>query len=427
VASILLHGVAIGLLAFGLMHAPRINELASAERLTVSRIQLQAPDLQKHPPAKSDIRFPGPQPTERQPDPKPPAPAPLLQQIAKAAAASKMLLQPDLPPHPELTQQIPVPNIVLWKSPKIQVKTIVPDRPSRPTAAEIKPSLDAPNHEVFLADIRISSSELSSMKLPVLPSTTSPLVVHGPELPQATPATSSVSSLTPTPTSVLSLSGLRMTAGTAYVPPQNTTSTSISLGTAEGDPASKGGGTGTGQPTANFGGAKTGTPNGVEDGSGDQPSTTHIALAKEGQFGAVVVGSSLEERYPEAAVLMNGKLVYTVYLHIGLARSWILQYSLPVAETPAAAANTTSLQAPWPYNIVRPNIPAGAFNADVLMIHGFVNKDGRFESLAVAFPPEFAHKQFVLDALMQWEFRPAMQAGKAARVEVLLIVPSELQ
>jgi hypothetical protein len=140
-----------------------------------------------------------------------------------------------------------------------------------------------------------------------------------------------------------------------------------------------------------------------------------------------VVGASLEEKYPETAGLWSGRMAYTVYLHVGLARSWILQYSLPRAADAAAAGNIARLVAPWPYNIVRPNLAPGAINADALMVHGFVNQVGRFETLAIAFPPEFAQAQFVLNALEQWQFRPAAQNGQVTRVEVLLIIPEETE
>jgi len=54
-----------------------------------------------------------------------------------------------------------------------------------------------------------------------------------------------------------------------------------------------------------------------------------------------------------------------------------------------------------------------------------VNQSGRFESLACAFPPDFQQAQFVLDALNQWQFRPAEQNGQTKKVEVLLIIPEE--
>jgi hypothetical protein len=41
----------------------------------------------------------------------------------------------------------------------------------------------------------------------------------------------------------------------------------------------------------------------------------------------------------------------------------------------------------------------------------------------VAFPPEFLQAQYVLGALSQWQFRPAAQNGRPAKVEVVLIIP----
>jgi hypothetical protein len=139
------------------------------------------------------------------------------------------------------------------------------------------------------------------------------------------------------------------------------------------------------------------------------------------------VGSSLEEKYPETAELWSGRLSYTVYLHVGLAKSWILQYTLSRADNAAAAGNIARIEAPWPYNIVRPNIAPDAIDADALMVHGFVNQAGRFEALTVAFPPQFAQAQFVLNSLAQWQFRPATQNGQNVKVEVLLIIPEETE
>jgi len=150
-------------------------------------------------------------------------------------------------------------------------------------------------------------------------------------------------------------------------------------------------------------------------------------LPKNGEFGAVVVGASLEEKYPQISGIWNDRIAYTVYLHVGLEKSWILQYSLPRSADAAQAGNIARLEAPWPYNIVRPNIPPGSFNSDAILVHGFVNQAGRFESLGLAFPPDFQQAQFVLNALAQWQFRPATQNGQIEKVEVLLIIPEELE
>jgi len=175
-------------------------------------------------------------------------------------------------------------------------------------------------------------------------------------------------------------------------------------------------------------GAHRGDQPGAGDGAGNDAFTTeHLTLPKNGEFGAVIVGASLEEKYPEMSSVWNDRVAYTVYLHVGLEKSWILQYSLPRASDAAQAGNITRLEAPWPYNIVRPNITPGVFSADAILVHGFVNQNGRFEQLALAFPPEFREAQFVLDALNQWQFRPAAQNGQTERVEILLIIPEEDQ
>jgi hypothetical protein len=191
----------------------------------------------------------------------------------------------------------------------------------------------------------------------------------------------------------------------------------------------KAGGIGTGQ-SANSA-ADSSDPATAAQGSttgsalGNPLSSAHIALPKNGQFGSVVVGASMEEEYPEIGHIWSGRLGYTVYLHVGLAKSWILQYSVPRAQDAAEAGNVARIEAPWPYNIVRPNLAPGTINADALMIHGFVNQDGRFVNLSVAFPPQFAQARFVLDSLAQWQFRPAKQNGQNIKVEVLLIIPEE--
>jgi hypothetical protein len=61
--------------------------------------------------------------------------------------------------------------------------------------------------------------------MPVFPTTTSPVVVHGPDMVQLAPVTASQTSAQPTPTAVMSISDLRMPDGTATLPPVNETAT----------------------------------------------------------------------------------------------------------------------------------------------------------------------------------------------------------
>jgi hypothetical protein len=141
----------------------------------------------------------------------------------------------------------------------------------------------------------------------------------------------------------------------------------------------------------------------------------------------VIVNDALEQQFPEVAGVWTGRIAYTAYLHVGLSKSWIMQYSLPRNAEAAAGGTVSRLEAPWPYNIVRPNLAAGTIDADALMIRGFVDQSGRFEDLTIVFPQPFSSAQFVLTALQQWQFRPATQDGQAVRIEVLLIVPEEME
>ena len=453
--SLLAHGVAIGLVSLGVIYSPKMNNHLVAEHYTVRHLDLHMPDAQKRKKPAGRIAYPKMPAGMRKPSPggKPVTETAQMRKTAPAAPGPQTLVQPDVHTKLKLNKETPVPTVVIWSPAKAPVKTIVPPTPQKPTAADARPSIEPPNEEVNLADIGIAATGLSQKTPLVLPSTTSPVVVHGPEALQMPPVTTSVSTAQPTPTAIMSISDLKMPEGTVTLPPVNQTVAKESPGglapgqakddsqAGKGNPDSKAGGAGAGagdkgdKPDAAGKPAAAGKPEGekagdsqVADagaGTGNQPSAEKITLPKDGQFGAVVIGDSLEDRYPETAGLMGGRLAYTVYLHVGLAKNWILQYSLPRSVDAAAGGNVTRLEAPWPYNVVRPNITAGAINADALMVHGFVNQAGRFEGLAIAFPQEFPQAQFVLSSLAQWQFRAATQGGQSVRVEVLLIIPEE--
>jgi hypothetical protein len=453
VVSILMHGAVIGVVALAILYGPQNHRIVT-ERYAVRHLELHAPEPQTRASAASGIRYPGPRLKAKTPAPggMQSAQAEALRITAQGAPGAQTLVQPKIKNPVTLAKEIPVPTAVIWSPEKAEVKTIVPPKPAPPTASEVKPVLDQPNEEVNLADLGISASELASRKQPILPSTTSPIVVHGPDKVQLPPATTSDSAAQPTPTAVMSLSDTRMANGTVTLPPVNETVKKSSPGalapgqgkdtsqTGSGNSPAKAAGSGTGQGAGangeknasagangkqNAGNAAPaqGADSGSGNNAGSHPGYAVIKLPKDGEFGAVVVGSSLEDKYPETAELWSGRMSYTVYLHVGLAHSWILQYSLSRADDAAAGGNTTHIEAPWPYNIVRPNITPGAIDADALMIHGFVNQAGRFEQLAVAFPPEFPQAKFVLDSLAKWEFRPATQGGQNVRVEVVLVIP----
>ena len=172
----------------------------------------------------------------------------------------------------------------------------------------------------------------------------------------------------------------------------------------------------------------SGTHSSPGNGSGDAAAgagllnATHLVRPHDGQFGFVVLGSNVKDTYPDIPDVWNGRLMYSVYLPMSQGKSWILQYSLP--DSPQAAAAGGRPDAPWPYDMMRPDRSAADSTGDPILIHGIVNATGHFEQLAVVFPAETPEATSVLRALKQWIFRPSRQNGRPVAVEVLLIVPA---
>ncbi len=441
VASVVLHGVVFGLVLFAFISAPTVKT-PDIDRIDVRHLDLHTlePEMQRAAKSAADALHPHTSIAKLRPGGKPATHPPSMRQIAKANPGPQTLIQPDLPKPVVLKKKIPLPTVVIWDAQKTPNKSLVAPVPAKPPVADVKPSILPPADAPNLADLSLAASKLAALDQPILATTTSPIVVRGPQPTPPAPLTTAKGAAQPSSTPILSLSNMQMVEGNVTLPPANETAALDSSGDlapgvtetpelpGQGNPNSKAGGTGAGQDAD-----KSSDPpdsNQTADngsGQGTRPSATHISLAINGQFGAVVVGSSMEEQYPETAHLWGGRLGYTVYLHVGTAQSWILQYSLPLAATAAEGGDISHIEPPWPYNIVRPNIDPATVNADALMIHGFVNDQGRFEALGIAFPPQFPEAQFVLDSLAQWQFRPASQNGKNIRVEVVLIIPEDQQ
>jgi hypothetical protein len=338
---------------------------------------------------------------------------------------------------------------MMWTPHNLPVKEIVPPPAQIEAVNDVRPSLSKPNHELQIANVEISSTAAVSQTIPIVAGTTSFIVVPRQAPPQV-PQSASAPSVPPTPATVLSVSDVLLSKGTVVLPAVNEiAAASNSDSFAPGQPGGtssqgkgtlagkqKGSGSGTnsgdhdhqnetaGNPSVQNG-AKSDSNSGGDPGTsqGSGGSVDRITRPKDGHFGVVIVGDSVAEQYPEAAGIWTDRLAYTVYLHVGQAKTWILQYCLP--RTTQAAGNTSRPDAPWPYLMVTPHLLPDDYDADALLIHGFIDAAGRFEKLAVVFPEPFARSKFVLDALQQWQFRPASQVGQSTAVEVLLIIPSE--
>jgi hypothetical protein len=454
IASVVVHAGAGGLVMLGLMYQAKMPRPILTAHYTVRQLDLEAPQAALRAAGKA-IEYPGPTQSASTASSgnKPSIHPPVLQAAAHTPHGPQTLLQPDIKKPVELKEKIPVPAVAIWTPQKIAVKKIIAPLPQEAVDMEVKPSLNVPNEAVNLNDVEIAPSQHPLQNMHLVASTVTPVVMRALNKNSVLPVTAWQHSSQPAPASVVSLSDLAMTKGTVMLPPVNEAGSSSFPGVriaapskndttgGEGNKAGSSSGAGSGQSrTENAGqrpgsgaagsknGARSGLPEGSDNGSstGSALTADHISLPKGGQFGAVVVGDSLGGEFPEAAAAWSGRVAYTVYLHVGLDRSWIMQYALPRQSDAKSSGMVAQLKAPWPYTIVRPNLPAGSIEADALLVHGYVDQAGHFESLSVAFPPDFPEANFVLKSLQQWQFRPATENGQVAKVEVLLIIPAEV-
>lgn len=451
--SAVAHCAVLGLMFYAIKNAPNIIRFNPDQRYQVRLIRLHQPELRMHwaPSKGGSISAPKMVAHAAPPGMKPSAP----KSFAPLSHALETLVQPDAPQNQPLLQQMHVPMVVLWRPENAPTPKIIPPPPAKVTAAIVHPQLTKPNFETHVADVELSASNNPSNTLPVPASTTSPVAIPVPGI-QKIPESTSQLAAEATAATVMSVSDVMMAQGTVALPLANETasaspSDTLTPGAADstsnsgsGLTAVKQNGKGSGvvgedhgaQDSASNGtdagrGSGSGTGDGMGTGSGSDTGTLtgdpyaldRIMLPRNGQYGVVVVGASLEDEFPETHGMWTGRLAYTVYLHVGLPKNWILQYSLP--RVVKADGSTTRPDAPWPYLIVRPHLMPTDYDADAIMVHGFINSGGRFEQLAVVFPPQFPQTKFVLGSLQQWQFRPAIENGKQTPVEVLLIIPDE--
>ncbi len=451
VVSFVLHNVLLVLLYLGFKHVPMVYRMTLAQqKYTVRLVSLRSSKPQTQESQKGPVAQTGRHVDALSISPGGgPAVPDVPQLVAQKIPAPQTLIQPDLPPNLLAPKAIPIPQVLMWTAESNPVKVIVPPVPQQNASANVQPTLSPPNHELVPAEITMSASNFATEMPALPPSTTSPIAVHGPQPVQLVPETTSTLLAQPTPARVMSLSNLRLAEGTIALPAVNETSQSSSSGSltpgmskgqsqaGNGNPASTQNGVGIGKNAGDQSGKTSAASSGiglqdanngsnlaedVNSGSGNELVAHHITLPKDGKFNVVVVGSSLAEEYPETSGLWSGRLAYTVFLHLGAAKSWILQYAVPREAQATVAGDPIRPDAPWPYDIMRPDIDPDA-DTDAVMIHGFVNAAGHFEKLAVVYPDELAEKKFLIGSLEQWQFRPAMQNGQATRVEVLLIIP----
>jgi hypothetical protein len=459
--SISLHAALFSLAFLGLLFPPQLARLAIEEKDSLRLLELDLSSPLAAPPDRRTGADASPAAAD------PPAHGGAQAQLPAAIEVVKpdspgleTLIQPEVPAFLNLPRNVHLPRVVLWAPKNIPTPTIVPPPPLEITAADVTPTLQLPNKEVIPTNVPISEAPLDPTTAMIDPGTASPVAVDLPDRPQHIPETASKHSSEPSQAQVVSLSDPAKSVATTVVPLAASISSGGSNAAAKDATSSGANSAATAATSANSPGTaatNAGTPgaNGVANapqpatglvaagghdsagsapgrdsaglpgGSGGAIPTRHITLPKNGKFNMVLVGNSVEEEYPETSGMWSGRLAYTVYLHVGLAKSWILQYSLPRKDATAWMGGSSRLEAPWPTDILVPDLPEGLANSDAIIVHGFLNTDGRLETLAAVYPPQLISSNPVLEALQQWVFRPATRNGQVAAVEVLLIIPEQ--
>ena len=402
-------------------------------------------------------------------------------EVRQTATARQTLIQPLSPPDlvPPATP-LPSFRILSTQIPKIAKPFLAPGRPKPPPQV---PVLNAPAPmEMVHADPQPTNLRA---RLP-LPRTPPPLdappTLDAPDLPPPIPVGDPVNILSLNdrnipmtdrlvvpPGNIAQISGDGASAGTgaglptgsasaetnprANGPPSNNQSGSNALGSSSAVGSGSAFGSPAGSPTASSasglpGSLGPGRPGGVTivggagPGSGTvtgtgagtartTPGPVVITRSPTGNFDAMVVQTTPINQYPEGRGLLTGRPIYSVYFSVGTAADWTFYFCIP-GEKPASSNTTvvqlgppaTPVKAPYPTRLVRPEIALPSWEKYVL-VHGYVNEEGRFEGLRVVRSIQPGTDQALLASLTGWEFRAATKDGVGVMVEFLLSIPAK--
>jgi hypothetical protein len=73
---------------------------------------------------------------------------------------------------------------------------------------------------------------------------------------------------------------------------------------------------------------------------------------------------------------VRGLVVSTIYLPMGLKKSWIMEYWTAGGDKTPAKGGTGGVEAPWPYLMFRPEAELPP-DADAVLVRGSLNAEGQ--------------------------------------------------
>lgn len=163
---------------------------------------------------------------------------------------------------------------------------------------------------------------------------------------------------------------------------------------------------------------------------GNSDGTVTLTYPPNGQFDIVIVQSDPSEEMGDLSGLLSGKPIRTVFLQVGAAKEWILEYCLPEKNETGVQQDgmVVSLGSPPPLKapyLLEAQLPSNsAWRSKTHQVfHGVISRSGRWETLRAVTAGDGPAR--LVEYLSRWIFRPAASGNETKPVEVLLIIPPE--
>jgi hypothetical protein len=160
----------------------------------------------------------------------------------------------------------------------------------------------------------------------------------------------------------------------------------------------------------------------------NERSVTRVVHPSNGNFDFVIMQSGARDDLSELGGLLSGSPVYTVYLHVGAAREWLLEYCLLAPGKQRTSPyqvdvnDTPAISPPYPLATAVPNSILQQEHARSVVMHGFLTAAGNLRDVKSADAGNLLARQ-LLPLLGEWRFRPALKDREAIEVEILLVIP----
>ncbi len=235
--------------------------------------------------------------------------------------------------------------------------------------------------------------------------------------------------------------------------PGNGSGTGSASGTGEGRNGLGAGSGGSGTGKGSGAGAGLGPGKGpftglsVDGGTGSGgsiPRTTGLRLVF-GPNKPYSYGMSVEAQGPSGGLrdygIFRDDVSYTVYIDMSQPNdrptSWTLQYSVMNAAASSTVVTLKKAKAvsesteehvlpPIPANTVDPKLPpqvAKQYPGHMIVVYAEISREGKLQKIHVVESPDIELTQLVLQALVKWAFKPALENGQPVAVRALFGVP----